>query len=102
MRLVWCRYHHVTHCCDQRVCSVEVSHAIFSLILALLKTLFCIHFRLHLTCTPFMSQAPPSTTDTLRHEEIQEDPEWIEGDFKLISSDGWSLKVWSYQLFFAR
>lgn len=35
-------------------------------------------------------------------DNIQDDPDWQDGDFTLISSDGWRLKAWSYHLFSAR
>lgn len=34
--------------------------------------------------------------------EIQDHPDWENGDFTLISSDGWRFKAPSYSLFYAR
>lgn len=34
--------------------------------------------------------------------EVKDDSKWTEGDFSLISSDGWKLKIWSYHLISAR
>lgn len=57
---------------------------------------------LHYPSPEKMSRSRSKASSVSSSDDIQDDPFWDEGDFTLISSDGWRFKAWSYKLFSAR